>query len=191
MQIIRELGVQIYKFSISWSRILPKAPSNEVNMEAVHYYQNLINELHKYNITPMVTMYHWDLPQKLEVLGGFLNPDFVDWFKNYARVLFEWFGDSVKYWITFNEPFQICERGYGYHLLGPALNSTGVANYLCGHHLLKAHAEVYHMYKLDFTEHSGSIGIAADSRWHGPLNSSSPEDEHASETAMQFYVSKR
>lgn len=157
-------------------------------MEGINYYNNLLQELKNFNITPIVTIYHWELPQSLQELGGFTNAEFVNWFKDYSSVLFQWFGDYVKFWITFNEPWQICERGYGSADLAPALNASGVANYICGHHLLKAHAEVYHMYTTDYKDHYGKLGISADSKWFQPLKDTSSDDLEASETAMQYYV---
>ena len=136
----------------------------------------------------MITMYHWDLPQKLQELGGFANPEMVNWFKDYARVLFENYGDRVKSWITFNEPWHVCEHGYGSKISAPAIISPGFGVYLAGHNLLKAHAEVYHMYKEEFKEQNGMIGITCDSRWHEPLDKTSEDDAEASERSLQFLL---
>lgn len=166
---------------------MPDGFSNQINEEGVKYYSNLIDELLKYNISPMVTMYHWDLPQKLQELGGFANPEMVNWFKDYARVLFEKFGERVKSWITFNEPWHVCEHGYGSQISAPAIVSPGVGVYLAAHNLLKAHAEVYHLYKDEFKDQKGIIGITCDTRWLEPLDKTSIDDAEASERAMQFF----
>lgn len=105
----------------------------------------------------MVTMFHWDLPQRLQELGGWSNPELIDVFTDYARVLLEQFGDRVKYWTTFNEPWHVCEHGLGVDFMAPALNYPGIPSYLCGHNLLKAHAQVYHMYKNKFRHQNGKI----------------------------------
>jgi beta-glucosidase/6-phospho-beta-glucosidase/beta-galactosidase len=80
------------------------------------------------NIKPMVTIYHWDLPQYIQDLGGFTNPMFVEYFKVYADTLFEHFGDRVKTWITFNEPSVYCGEGYGYTTKAPGIRSPGVGD---------------------------------------------------------------
>ena len=107
MNILKDLGVSHYRFSISWSRVISDA-SGTVNPEGIQYYKNLISALIAANIQPMVTIYHWDLPQFLMDLGGFLNPSIVDWFETYADLCFREFGSLVKNWITFNEPEPIC-----------------------------------------------------------------------------------
>lgn len=143
---VHELGVDIYRFSISWPRILPTGWTNEINQLGLQYYDNLITELEKYNVTPMVTIYHWDLPQKLQDLGGWTNPHIIDYYTDYASVLFKHFAHRVKFWVTFNEPMQTCLEGYGGTYRAPALNRHGIAEYLCTHNLLKAHASVYHLF---------------------------------------------
>lgn len=102
---VQELGVEIYRFSISWPRILPNGFTNVINKAGINYYSNLIDELLKRNITPMVTMYHWELPESLQKLGGWANVEMVDLFMDYAELLLKTFGDRVKIWTTFNEPW--------------------------------------------------------------------------------------
>lgn len=157
VEMVRELGLDTYRFSIAWTRILPTGTPNYVNEDGVTYYNNLIDELLKYNIQPMVTLYHWDIPQKLQEMGGFLNPLIADWFEDYARVAFERFGDRVKSWITFNEGYQICYEGYGSVTKAPRLNATGVGEYLCAKNLIVAHARAYHAYNKDFKPTQGGV----------------------------------
>ncbi|CAH2096849.1 unnamed protein product [Euphydryas editha] len=186
VEMMRELGLDAYRFSISWSRILPNplAPY-EVNQAGVDFYNNYINEMLKYNITPMATIYHWDLPQKLQDLGGLLNPLFPEWFEDYARVVFENFGDRVKLWITFNEPIVICYQGYGGNVKAPLLNLTDVGTYYCAKNLLLAHAKGYHAYNNDFKPaQNGECGITIGVTWYGPLTDSE-EDHYAAELKRQ------
>lgn len=143
--LLKELGVDFYRFSLSWSRILPTF-STKVNQKGIDYYNKLIGALLANNIQPMVTLYHWDLPQYLQDIGGWTNPVIADYYLTYVRTAFEHFGDRVPYWITFNEPKQICQEGYGDIEKAPAIDRKGIAEYLCTHNLLKSHARAYHLY---------------------------------------------
>ena len=102
MKLFAEMGLKAYRFSIAWTRIIPNGVG-EVNKKGIEFYNNLIDELNKYNIEPIVTMYHFDLPYELEKQGGWSNRDTIDAFVEYAKVLFENFGHKVKYWLTINE----------------------------------------------------------------------------------------
>jgi beta-glucosidase/6-phospho-beta-glucosidase/beta-galactosidase len=149
--ILKDLGVDFYRFSISWSRIIPEGVADSpVNQLGINYYKNLIQELLDNGIEPMVTMYHWDLPEALQDLGGWLNPELVDHFAYYAKTLYEELGDSVEHWLTFNEPKQTCLGGYGDGNMAPGYNFTGLEDYQCTHILLKAHAKAYHIYDEEF-----------------------------------------
>lgn len=183
---MRELGLDHYRFSLSWSRILPTSFADKINEAGVAYYNDLINEMLKYNIQPMVTLYHWDLPQKLQELGGWANPFIVDWFADYARTVFDLFGDRVKYWITMNEPREVCYQGYGADTMAPRLNMKGIAEYMCAKHLLLAHAKAYHIYDEEFrASQGGTIGITLSMIWYEP---ETEKDEEAAEDTTQFEV---
>lgn len=189
VEIMRELGLDSYRFSLSWSRILPTGFANEINPAAIEYYNNLIDEMLKYNIEPMVTLYHWDLPQKLHELGGFSNSLIAEWFEDYARVAYEHFGDRVKFWITINEPKEICHEGYGSTTKAPILNSTAFGTYLCAKHLLLAHANAYHLYNNEFRPTQGGLcGITIAVSWYDSLTDSD-EDKFAAELKKQGDVS--
>ncbi len=102
VKLFAEMGLKAYRFSIAWTRIIPEG-TGTVNEKGIQFYENLINELLRYNIKPIVTIYHFDLPYGLEKKGGWLNRETIDAFVQYAAVLFERFGDRVKYWLTINE----------------------------------------------------------------------------------------
>lgn len=186
IQLIKDLGVDFYRFSLSWPRILPTGFANKINEAGVQYYKNVIKELKENNIIPMVTLYHWDLPQTIQDLGGWANEDTADYFADFARIAFELFGNDVKLWTTINEPKQVCQLGYGIGIFGPAVVSPGIGNYLCAHTILKAHAKAYHIYDKEFRpKQNGRISIVIDSFWFEPA-SDSKEDEEAAEIRRQF-----
>lgn len=121
-----------------------------VNLAGVTYYRNLIKELRDNDIEPLVTLYHWDLPQVFQDQGGWPDEFIVDKFGDYARVCFEMFGSDVKYWLTFNEPKQTCLGGYAEGSKAPALQNPGIAEYQCTHNVLKSHAKAWHIYDQEF-----------------------------------------
>ncbi|XP_059615138.1 myrosinase 1-like [Phlebotomus argentipes] len=163
---LKELGVNFYRFSVSWSRILPTGDVSSLNPAGVKYYSDLIDLLLQEGIQPMVTMFHYDLPQYLQDMGGLLNPIFVNYFREYARILYMNYGSRVKHWITFNEPSESCILGYGSGALAPVLKLHGVGEYLCAYHVLLAHAEAYHIYHMNYAaKFGGKVGITLDSGW--------------------------
>lgn len=150
VKMVNSLKVDYYRFSLSWPRILPTGYSNYVNPEGVRYYNSLIDELLRYGIEPVVTLYHWDLPQNLQNLGGWANSKIADYFENYAYTAFKLFGDRVKKWITINEPFEICGGGYGVGRRAPRIRTSGIGDYLCGKTVLLAHGKAYRSYDNNF-----------------------------------------
>lgn len=100
--LMKRIGLKSYRFSISWSRVLPEG-AGEINEAGLSYYSNLVDELKANDIEPLVTIYHWDLPWALQQQGGWDNPKIVEWFEKYTDVVTKRLGDRVKYWITFNE----------------------------------------------------------------------------------------
>lgn len=186
---MKELGLDFYRFSISWPRILPNGFVNNTNQAGINYYNNLIDEMLKNGIVPFVTMYHWDLPNGLQKLGGWTNPAIVDWFEDYAKVLFDNFGDKVKHWITINEPKQICYEGYGTRSKAPQINMGPIATYLCAKNILLAHAKVFHLYEKQYrSTQRGTLGITLSFTWIEP-SSDSQEDQEMASYIRQAYVS--
>lgn len=188
--LLKFLGVDFYRFSISWPRILPNGKSDSINQLGINYYKNLINELVTNGIEPQVTMYFWDLPQPLQDEGGWRNEAMIDYFVDYAKILFTHFGDQVKNWITFNEVLSICVHGYETGILAPFLNDTGIGGYECTRIVLLAHAKTHALYSKEFRkEQKGEIGIALDSPWFEPKDPDTEEDRKATDIALEMTVS--
>ncbi|KAM6421692.1 lactase/phlorizin hydrolase [Rhynochetos jubatus] len=187
--LLRGLHPQLYKFSISWPRIFPTGTNETINFKGVDYYDQLINRLLESNIEPMVTLFHWDLPQALQVLSGWQNDSIIDAFVSYADFCFATFGDRVKFWITFHEPWVISYAGYGTGEHPPGITDPGVASYKVAHTILKAHAKVWHLYNDKYrSQQLGKVGLVLNSDWAEPKTSSNPEDVRASERYLQFML---
>lgn len=137
VKLFAELGLNVYRFSIAWTRILPNG-TGEVNEKGITFYSNLIDELLKHDIVPLITMYHFDLPYELEKKGGWSNRATIDAFVTYCEILFERFGDRVKNWLTINEQNMMI-------LHGQAVGTSIVSQkelYQQNHHMLLAEAKV-------------------------------------------------
>ncbi len=139
LDIMRDLGIKNYRFSLSWPRILPYGVGAK-NQKGVDFYHRLLEACHKRNIEPHVTMYHWDLPSALESRGGWTNRDTYHAFCDYADLITREFKDSVKHWMVLNEPFVFTAVGHfaGIHAPG----RKGLRNFLpAAHHTTLAQAE--------------------------------------------------
>lgn len=139
VQLMKELGIRTYRFSIAWPRIYPSG-TGAINQKGIQFYSDLIDELIANGIEPAVTLFHWDLPQALQDRGGWANRDSADWFAQYARTIFEKFGDRVHKWMTLNEPWVACFEGYYYGHFAPGYRDFSLAiqsvhNMLRGHGL--------------------------------------------------------
>ncbi|ELT91862.1 hypothetical protein CAPTEDRAFT_149629 [Capitella teleta] len=186
VQLIKNLGLKHYRFSISWCRILPTGDPSNVNQKGIDFYNRLLDCLAEAGISAMVTIYHWDMPQALGDKGGWMNAEIVDLFKEFARICFEQFGGKVKQWLTLNEPMVFALLGYGFGMHHPGQRDFFGKGCRVIHHLILAHAKVYHLYEASFKEkQNGRVGIALCSTWNEPRNPNSEEDRQAAERAMR------
>ncbi|XP_043285797.1 myrosinase 1-like [Venturia canescens] len=160
IRILNDLGVDCYRISLSWSRILPTGFANKISRDGIQYYKNLLDDLQVEGIEPFVTIYHWDHPAILADMGGWTNEMMITWFADYARVVFNELGDRIKMFVTINEPMNSCVFSYNEPKIAPGPIIPGIATYLCLHNMLKAHAKVYHMYDKEYrSRQKGKIGI--------------------------------
>ncbi|KAL8544341.1 hypothetical protein ACS0TY_004762 [Phlomoides rotata] len=188
VKLLKKLGIDCYRFSISWSRILPGGRlSTGVNRDGVKFYNDLIDLLLAEGITPMVTIFHFELPQSVQEYGGFLEKKLiVKDFAEYAEVCFFEFGDRVKHWITMNEPWTFTSGGYIQGTFPPGRGSTATHKkstetnflsfracpgvdltltggncatepYIVAHHLLLAHATAVDIYRRKYQAVQGGI----------------------------------
>ncbi|MBP1310886.1 glycoside hydrolase family 1 protein [Paenibacillus sp. FSL H7-0442] len=138
--LMAEMGFKAYRFSIAWTRIYPLG-AGEVNQKGIAFYSLLIDELIKYGIEPIVTMYHFDLPYALEQQGGWSKRETIDAFEQYAKTLFENFGDRVKYWLTINEQNMLILHPGSIGTLDTSLENPQKVLYQQNHHMLVAQAK--------------------------------------------------
>lgn len=156
--LMAEMGLKTYRFSVSWARIYPDG-NGELNKEGIAFYNDIINECLKYGIQPMVTIFHWDLPQALvDQYNGFEDRRIIDDFVNYSKVLFERFGSKVKYWITLNEQNVFTSLGWLTAMHPPGKFNDEKTFYQANHHAFMAHAKTVLLFKQMIP--SGKIGAS-------------------------------
>ncbi|EYU40002.1 hypothetical protein MIMGU_mgv1a023593mg, partial [Erythranthe guttata] len=200
IKLMKYLGLDVFRMSISWPRLIPRGKlSRGVNKEGITFYNNVINELLANGIKPFVTIFHWDLPQALEdEYRGFLSPLIVDDYLDFADLCFKEFGDRVKHWITFNEPFIFVSTGYDGGFAGSlapgrcsswgncAQGDSATEPYVAGHHILISHAAAVKLYRQKYkAAQKGEIGITLVTHWFVPY-SNSKLDVKAAQRALDF-----
>ena len=153
--LMRELGMKAYRFSVSWSRILPHG-KGAVNAAGLDFYERLVDALLASGIEPLITLYHWDLPAALEDRGGWLNPDIAGWFADYAAVMFRKLDDRVKKWTTLNEPWVVTDGGYLHGALAPGHRNRFEAP-IASHHLLRSHGAAVTAYRAEGKHEIGLV----------------------------------
>ncbi|KAJ7961780.1 Beta-glucosidase [Quillaja saponaria] len=199
VQLMAAMGLEAYRFSISWSRVIPDG-KGPVNPKGLEYYNNFINELTSHGIEPHVTLHHNDLPQALEDdYGGWISQNIVKDFTEYADLCFRTFGDRVKYWTTVNEINVFALGGYDRGILPPqrcsspfgvncSRGNSSTEPYMATHHILLAHGSAARLYRKKYQDRQhGFIGINIFSYWFVPLTNT-VEDVTATERANDFYV---
>ncbi|KAJ6815482.1 beta-glucosidase 6 [Iris pallida] len=199
IQLMADMGMDAYRFSIAWSRIFPNG-SGEVNQAGIDHYNELIDALLEKGIEPYVTLYHWDLPQALaDKYNGWLDPQIIKDFSNYAEICFKAFGDRVKHWITFNEPHTFAIQGYDVGLQAPgrcsillhlfcSAGNSATEPYIVAHHVLLSHATVADIYRKKYkASQQGSLMISFDVIWYEPMTNSQ-DDIEATQRAQDFQL---
>jgi len=181
--LMKEAGFKNYRMSIAWSRILPYGvKGSNVNMKAIEHYRTQFKALLEAGITPFVTLFHNDMPINMYLYGkGYVDPDFVDDFVNYADICFKYFGDLVKYWFTFNEPWCLAVLD----TFEPHEENT--KPYQVGHTLLLSHASTVNLYRTKYKPtQNGKIGWVLNSEFYFPKDKNKPEDVEAAARGLAF-----
>lgn len=197
LEILQSLGVNAYRFSISWARVLPRGRVGGVNAGGVAFYNRLIDALLQKGIQPFVTLNHFDMPRELEVrYGGWLDAGIREEYEHYADVCFGAFGDRVRLWTTFNEPnllvkFQYMLGAYPPSRCSPPFGSCGSGDsrrepYAAAHNIIMSHAAAVRAYRDKYqATQGGSVGIVAAMKWYEPLTNST-DDILAARRAQAF-----
>jgi beta-glucosidase len=168
--LMRELGLKAYRFSVSWSRVLPQG-KGAVNAAGLDFYDRLVDALLENGIEPLVTLFHWDLPAALDDRGGWLNPDIASWFAEYANVMYARLDGRVKKWATLNEPWVVTDGGYLHGALAPGHRSRFEAP-IASHNLLRAHGAAVQAYR---ATGKNQIGIVVNLEPKYPASQSSED----------------
>jgi beta-glucosidase len=172
LDLMAELGLQSYRFSVAWSRVIPEG-TGPINPDGIRYYQRLVDGLIERGIQPTVTLFHWDLPQVLQERGGWASRECAYWFADYAAVTAEALGDRVARWITLNEPAVVANHGYRDGTHAPGLKDLAQAS-AATHHLLLGHGLATKRLR-SFFGPSVSIGITLDPLYAVALRSEDAE----------------
>jgi beta-glucosidase len=155
IELMKQIGLQAYRFSVAWSRILPQG-TGRVNRAGLDFYERLVDRLLDAEITPLLTLFHWDLPAALDDRGGWLNPEIADWFAEYARVVAHALGDRVPLWATMNEPWVVVDAGYLHGVHAPGHRNLYEAP-LVSRNLLRAHAAAVRAFRAESPAQIGLI----------------------------------
>lgn len=194
--LMAQMGIKSYRFSISWTRILPNgADVRAINPAGIEFYNEILDTLEAHNIVPFVTLFHWDTPSDLENrFGGWLNQTMEGYFEAYADICFDSFGDRVKHWLTINEPMTVALNGYltGEHAPGRCSDrsvceegDSATEPYIVAHNMLLAHARAANTLHTKYAHQHAQIGMAVNTDYAYPF-SNSTEDLAAAERDLVF-----
>ena len=178
--LMRSLGMNAYRLSIAWSRILPKG-RGDVNAKGLAHYDRLVDTLLANGLAPMPTLFHWDLPAALDDRGGWLNPDIAQWFADYASIVFRKLDDRVTMWSTLNEPWVVADGGYLHGALAPGHRNAFEAP-IATHNLLRAHGAAVSAYRA-LGKHAIGIVVNIEPKYAA---SDSVEDRDATARAHAY-----
>lgn len=178
---MKELGLKGYRFSIDWSRVLPEG-TGKVNEKGIDFYNALIDELLEQGIEPYITLYHWELPYEIYKRDGWMNPEIVEWFGQYARLVAERFSDRVKYFFTLNEPQCFVGLGFLQGCHAPGVKAPLRDTFEMAHNALKAHGRAVQMLRA-YGKQNVQIGYAPTSGMCYP-EKETPKDIEAARKAL-------
>lgn len=179
--LMREIGLKTYRFSLSWSRLLPEG-TGKVNEAGVRFYSELIDALLEHGIEPYITLFHWDLPYALYQRGGWMNPESVEWFGSYARLVAERFSDRASHFFTLNEPQCFVGLGFLNGAHAPWLRCPLRDTFAMAHNVLKAHGQAVRMLR-QYGKQPLEIGYAPTCSAAYPQRET-PEDIEAARQVM-------
>ena len=181
VDLISNLGVHAYRFSLSWSRILPSG-RGQVNSKGLDFYKNLVDALLEKNVQPWITLFHWDFPSELFFQGGWLNRDSASWFADYTQIVCEALSDRVEHWITLNEPQCFLGLGHYLEIHAPGLRYSKADLLRATHHSLLAHGKAVQVLRSSARQ-KPIIGWSPVG-WVSYPATDSPEDIEAARQAM-------
>ena len=179
--LMRDIGLTAYRFSVAWGRVMPDG-RGRINAAGLGFYDRLVDELLRAGITPMATLYHWDLPAALDDRGGWLNPDIAHWFADYATTVYKALDDRVTLWTTLNEPWVVADGGYMHGVLAPGHRSANEAA-IAAHHLMCAHAQGVQAYRA-VGKHQVGLVVNIEPKHLSP--DATDADRHACELADAY-----
>ncbi|CAF1822353.1 unnamed protein product [Brassica oleracea] len=201
IKLMKELKTNGFRFSISWTRVLPNGSVRKgVNKEGVKFYNDLIDELIANEIQPSITLFHWESPFALEMeYGGFVDERIVEDFREFAKFCFENFGDRVKNWATFNEPSVYSVAGYSkgkkapgrcspFEVLNCPSGDSSEEPYKVTHNQILSHLAAVEEFRKCCQENGGKIGIVLVSHWYEPKDPNSSKDVEYARRALEYQL---